>query len=186
MKLRTVLLFLFALTAFAAVTREASNEAADKFDRIARDQLESGETVVITEDEMNAYFLYDGATQIPEGIEDLEITLRDGGGAMEAVVDLDKAGSAAGDAPFFVRLLMSGERTVAAEVDYDAEDGHAEAKIVSVSIDGFKLTGAALEWFLSAFAPEEVQPFVSGEAVPLEGSLNSIHVKGDRVVMTAK
>lgn len=175
-----------ALSLVAATTPEASQSAVGKLDRIARAGLKSGETVILTEDELNSFLKYDGAGGVPDGIEDVRVQLRNGGGSLSALVDLEKAAEAQQDAPFFVKLLMRGTRTVTADIDFAIDSGYATTKIIAVAIDDFTLSGTALDWFLESFAPESLQPYISGEPVLLEGDLmNEVRVEPGRAVFIA-
>ncbi len=186
MILRVLAQLAFALSLIAATTPEASQSAVEKLDRIARAGLKSGETQILTEDELNSFLRYDAAAGIPEGIENVRVQLRNGGGLLEAVVDLEKAGAAQQDPPFFVKLLMRGTRTIRVDIDYAASSGYATVKIVSVAIDDFTLSGSALDWFLGSLAPESLQPYISGEPVPLEGGLSEVRVEPGHATFVAE
>lgn len=183
---RLLLLTALSFRLIAEITPEASEAAADKFDRIARADLESGETVTLSEDELNSFLRHDGAAGIPEGIEDVHIRLRDGGGVIEAVVNSEAAGQAREDAPFFIRLLMLSARNISADIDYEVRAGIADANVISVKIDDRTLNGAALTWFLASFAPEPLRPYLSGEPIPLKDGIDEVRVEPGQVVFTAK
>ncbi len=170
----------------AAITPETSKAAAGKLHRIATSALESGETIVLSEDELNSFLRYDGASGIPTGFTDVRVRLRRGGGSVEAVVNAEEAGLASEDAPLFVRLLARNARNVSADIGYEGRDGVASVKVVAVKVGGFTLSGAALDWFLEAFAPESLRPYATGKPVPLKGGLDVVRIMPDRIIFTAK
>ncbi len=175
-----------ALPLIAGVTPQASQAAADKLDRIARSALESGETIVLSEDELNSFLRYDGAAGIPPGIDDVAVRLRDGGATIDAVVDPEAAGASLEDAPLFIRLLASGARKVSADIVYEAGAGAGAARVAAVRIEDFTLSGDALDWFLAALAPEPLRPYLAGRPIPLASGIDAVRIAPGRIVLTAK
>ncbi len=188
MTARLLLLFLplLASALFAEITPEMSEAAKRKLDRIALASFERGESIVLSEDELNAFLRYHGSAGIPQGVEDVHIRLREGGASLEAVVDPQAAGLTGEDTPLAVRLLLREARNVSADIDYEARGGNGAAKVAAVTIDGFTLRGAALEWFLKAFAPEQLRPYVWGKPIPLQGGLDAVRIMPGRIVFTAE
>ena len=184
---RFLLFFLPLFVLFAEVTPEMSEAAKRKLDRIARASLENGETIVLSEDELNSFLHHHGRTGIPPGVEDVTVRLREGGATVEAVVDPETVGRLTReDTPLALRLLLRGVRNVSADIDYEARGRSAVAKVAAVRLDGFVLSGAALDWFLKAFAPEPLQPYISGRPIPFEGGLDAVRIVPGRIVFTAE
>ena len=104
MTLRRLLLMAAALPiTMCALTPEASIAARDKFNRIVEDQMEPGETIVDSEDELNSYLKYDYAPSIPEGVRDLNVRIHQGTSVITAIVDFAKV-SAGGAGNFLIRM----------------------------------------------------------------------------------
>lgn len=169
-----------------AVTLEASQSAARKLQRVAEGAVPSGESLVLLQDEVNAYLRFEVAAQIPTGVADPELEFRDGGSLIRARIDLEKAGSSVQELPPVMRLLLRGTRTVTLDVDYEASDGYAVTRLVSMRIEELELSGAALEWFLDAFCPRELRPYLLGQKVKLQGGLWGVRLEPGRAVIVAE
>lgn len=184
---RASALWLVPALLVAAVTPEASESAARKFQRIAAGGLASGESLVLLEDELNAYVRFHEAAQVPEGVEEPELRLRAGGAIVQAMLDLEKFGeSASGELPWVMRLLLRGKRTVTLDIDYAVSDGFQATKLVSIEIEGVELEGTVLDWFLETFAPAPLQPYMHGEKVRLQGGVREVRVEPGRAVIVAE
>ena len=184
---RLLLFCLPLFSLFAGTALEMSKVAKRKLDRIALAELAGGETIVLSEGELNSFLQHHGKVGIPPGVTDVRVRLRAGGGSIDAVVDLETVGQAAEeDTPALVRLLLRGEGRVSADIDYEARGGSGAAKITEVTVNDFTLSGAVLDWFLQAFAPQRLRPYLSGEPVPLEGGLDAVRVMPGRIVFTAR
>ncbi len=169
-----------------AVTPEASQSAARKLQRVAEGAVASGESLVLLQDEINAYLRFAAAARIPQGVEDPELEFRDGGSLIRARIDLAKAGSAVEELPPLMRLLLRGTRTVTLDVDYQASDGYAVAKLVSMRVEELELSGAVLEWFLDACSPPELRPYLLGQKVKLQGGMREVRLEPGRAVIVAE
>ena len=186
---RFLLFFLPLFPLLAGDALEMSKAAKRKLDRIALAELARGETIVLSEDELNSFLQHHGNVGIPPGVTDVRVRLREGGASVEAVIAEETAAQLEqADAPVLVRLLLrssSGSR-IRADVDYAAAGGIGAAKVTAAAIDDFTLSGAVLDWFLQAFAPQRLRPYISGEPIPLEGGLDSVRVMPGRIVFTAR
>lgn len=174
------------LPASAAVDQEASHSAARKFQRIMAGEVPSGESVIISEDEMNAFLLHHAAPTIPDGIREQELTFREGGALIHAQVDLEAASASSQDLPLLMRLLLRGTRTIVADVDFAGENGQGVAQVVSIAIDEVELSGTVLEWFLESFAPPELRPYLVGGETELPDGVQGIRLESGRAVVVAK
>lgn len=182
---RAALYFLVQASLLGAITPEASQSAARKLQRVAEGAVASGESLVFLQDEINAYVRFEAAARIPQGVEDPELEFRDGGSLIRARIDLAKAGSSVQELPPLMRLLLRGTRTVTVDVDYQATDGYAVAKLVSMRIEELELSGAVLEWFLDAFSPPELRPYLLGQKVKLQGGVREVRLEPGRAVIVA-
>ena len=170
----------------AGVSPEASLSAADKLQRLAEGDFESGATVELSEDEVNSYIQFHVAAVVPEGVDDVSVTFREGGAVLRARVDLDKAGTSNESISPLMRLLLQGTRAIVADIDFAATGGSASGKLTSVTVDGAELSGPLLEWFVEALAPAELRPFVMGEEFQLESGVSEIRLGPGRAVVVAE
>lgn len=174
------------LPASAAVDQEASLSAARKFQRIMAGEIPSGESVTISEDEMNAFLLHHAAPTIPDGIREQELTFREGGALIHAEVDLEAASASSQDLPLLMRLLLRGTRAIVVDVDFSGQEGYGVAQVVSIAIDDVELSGTVLEWFLESFAPPELKPYVVGGRTELPEGVEGIRLESGRAVVVAE
>ena len=175
-----------AFPALAAVDEEASLSAARKFQRITAGEVPSGESVNISEDEMNAFLLHHAAPTIPDGIREQKLTFREGGARIQAQVDLEAASASSEDLPLLMRLLLRGTRTIVADVDFAGQDGHGVARVVSIAIDKVELSGPVLEWVLESFAPPDLRPYLVGDRTELPDGVQGIRLESGRAVVVAE
>ena len=184
MAIRSLALFIVALSLGAAVDEAASLSAARKLERIAAGAYESGTSVELTQDEMNAFLRYHAADSIPEGIQNVSLAFRQGGAIVRAEVDLEKASASSENLPPLMRLLLRGTRRIAMDVDYAVSEGNAVTKLISMTIEEVELTGPVLEWILDSFMPPEWQPFLIGEqAIRQEGVRHTVLEPGRAVIV---
>lgn len=183
MQLRLMLLAALCVTAWAEVNREASLSAVRKFQAIAEGSLESGETVELTQHEMNAFLRFHAAENVPEGIEDPQVEFRKGGAIIRARVDLERSSSVAETLPPLMRLLLRGSRLILIDVDYSVQDGYATAKLASLEVETVELSGSALDWLLGAVAPPEWQPYLSGRKIRLDGGFSEVRLEPGRALI---
>lgn len=169
----------------AAISEEASLSAARKFQRLAAGEVPSGATVELPQDEMNAFLRYHAAPTVPDSVRDPEITFRDGGAVIRAVVDLEKAGESVQDLPALMRLLFRGTRRIALDVDFVGEGGFATTALVLIEIDGVELSGTVLEWFLGSFAPPELAPYLTGEPTRLPPGVAAVRLRPGLALIVA-
>ena len=169
----------------AAISEEASLSAARKFQRLAAGEVPNGATVELPQDEMNAFLRYHAAPTVPDSVRDPEITFRDGGAVIRAVVDLEKAGESVQDLPALMRLLFRGTRRIALDVDFVGEGGFATTALVLIEIDGVELSGTVLEWFLGSFAPPELAPYLTGEPTRLPPGVAAVRLRPGLALIVA-
>ena len=162
-RLRVLLLCLAAQLALGAVDEAASLSAARKFQQIAEKSLPSGARVEFSEDELNALLRIPGAISLPQGSKDPEVSLRKGGAALRMQVDLDAAREAQERLPVLMRLLLRGTREILVDFDLAVKGGRASLKLVSVLVEGVEIPEPVVAWFVEAYAPPEIRPYLEGE-----------------------
>ena len=186
MRLRLTLLWVASLALGAEPTHQESLAAVQKLQALADGSLESGATVELLQNEMNAFLRFHAAGSVPEGVEDPELEFRDGGALVRARVDLDKAGKSSDSLSPLMRLLLRGSRTISLDLDYSASDGLAEARLLSMTVEDVELGGAVLEWFLDSLAPPEWRPYLLGERIRLKGFVREIRLERGRALITVE
>ena len=186
MAIRSFPLIIVALSLGAAVEEASSLSAARKLQQIAAGAYDSGTSVELTQDEMNAFLRYHAADSIPEGIQNVNLEFRQGGAIINAEVDLEKASASSESLPPLMRLLLRGTRRIALDIDYAVKEGNAVTRLISMTIEEVELTGPVLEWILDSLVPPELRPFLIGEeAIRQEGVRHAVLEPG-RVVIVAE
>ncbi len=186
MLVRLILLCAVSLALWAEVSTEASLSAARKFQDLADGSLESGTSVELLQDEMTSFLKFHAAASVPEGVDDADVSFREGGAVVRARVDLEKAGASSKDLPPLMRLLLRGSRAVALDIDYSVSDGYATARLVSMTVEDVELGGTVLEWFLESFAPPAMRPYLLGEKTKFEGGVREVRLEPGRAVIVAE
>ena len=186
MAIRSLALFIVALSLGAAVDEAASLSAARKFQQIAEGAYESGTPIELTQDEMNAFLLYHATDSIPEGIQDVSLVFRHGGAIVSAEVDLEKASASSESLPPLMRLLLRGTRRIALDIDYAVTEGYAVTKLIAMSIEDVELAGAVLDWILDSFVPPELRPYLIGEQAIRQEGVRRTELEPGRAVIVAE
>ena len=170
----------------AAVSPETSRAARVKLVRITSEQLGAGESVILTEDEINSLLRYDSELDVPEGVRDLKVSLDNNRGELRARVDMSKMQSRRGGDPgFLVRLLLSGERELRAICHYTSSQGEGRIDLESVEIDGTRISGWILDLLVSSYVVPRVPEFEPGRSIPLPHNLRQIRLEPGRAVLTS-
>jgi hypothetical protein len=158
-----------------AESRAASLVAAQKLERISSDKLKPGETVSLSETELNSYIQYDYAEEIPEGVRDLHVTLLKDYGVAEALVDLEKLPSVKNSpiAAMGARLFR-GERKLRARCRFVSADGQGKVDVEQVELDGQVLPDFLVEYLVASTVQPHLPEFESGKPFPLANKLPTI------------
>ena len=176
-----------ALGLAAASSEEKGRAAAEKLERISNDELGPGEEVVLCEDELNSYLLYEVAEQIPPGVRDLRVRLLKDVGVVTGYIDFSRLSSNSSSSPGMLLLsLLRGERAVRAEVFYVSASGMGRAEIRSFKVDGREMQGAVLDWLVSTFVAPNFDGFELGEATPLGHQLDEVRLETGRMVFVGR
>jgi hypothetical protein len=170
----------------AAMSPETGRAARDKLDRISSEKLGKGESVILTADEINSFLRYDSEVDIPEGVDDLEVSLDNDRGEVRARIDMSKMQApAGGSAGFLIQMLLSGERNVRAICHYTSGQGEGSIVVESVEIDGTRISGSILDLLISSYVVPKVPEFEPGRPMPLPHNLREIRLEPGRAVVTS-
>ncbi len=167
----------------SGLSREKSQSAAAKLQRISSEGMESGETIVLTEDEINSFLLYD-YPEMPEGVRDLQIQFQKDTGIAHAFVDLSKLRSAT-DSSFstFWLAAFRGERELTAKCRYTSSAGQAVVELESAELDGTNIPKPILDWLVSTVLAEHIEGVELGRLTPLPHKLRQIRVEPGQAVI---
>ena len=177
-----LLLCLLSPLAWAADDEAASLAAARKFQQIAEKSLPSGTTVEFSEDELNAFLRIHGALSLPDGVEDPELSLRQGGAVLAARIDLETAGAAIESLPLLMRLLLKGTREILADIDFTIKQGRGSLKLISLQVEGVEIPESVVDWFAETYAPPEFRAYLEGEEAELGIGLSDLNLLPGRAV----
>lgn len=172
--------------ALLAESRAASLVAAQKLERIGSEKLQPGETVTLSEIELNSYIQYDYAEEIPEGVRDLRVTLLKDYGVAEALVDLEKL-SAVKSSPIATMgaRLFRGERKLRARCRFVSANGQGKVDVEEVELDGQALPDFLVEFLLASTVQPHLPDFESGKPFPLANKLRQIRLEPANVAVVS-
>ena len=186
MAIRSLSPFIVALSLGAAVDEAASLSAARKFQQIAAGAYESGTSVEITQDEMNAFLRYHAAASIPQGIQDVSLEFRQGGAILSGQVDLERASVSSESLPYLFRYLLRGTRLIVLDIDYAVKEGDAVTKLISMTIEEVELAGPVLEWILDSLVPPELRTYLIGETATRQEGVRNTRLELGRAVIVVE
>ena len=180
-----LLLLALATTPAWPLSPEAALEADKKLNRIVEDELGPGETVTLSEDELNSFLRYTYAEELPEGVRDLAVRIEDGVGIVSGIADFAKL-SEEGDSPgSFLLMLLRGERKFEARVRYMAARGLARVEIDRFLVDGRDMSGVLLDWAVNTFVAPRMEGFELGRPTPLGHNLDEVRLEPKLAVIVA-
>ena len=181
------LLLAAALSASSALLSPAAGlSAKKKIDRINSGSLRNGETVVLSENEINSFFKYDHSGDMPEGVREVNVEFREGGAFVRVVVDLSRAQDQQGAPGGIVwRFLLRGERKVVAHCRYRSADGYGRLDVDSVEIDDRTVPRFIVDWLIASYVNPQIPDFEVGKTVGLPKKVQEIRVQPARLVVVA-
>ncbi len=138
-----------AISSAPAVSPDLGQVARRKVERIENSQLKSGETVILSEDEINSLLEYEYAERIPSGVRDPRVWVLHEQAVIHAFIDIGKLQSSSAGSVGLWGLLFGGERELKAVCRPVSSNGRAKVEIESIEISGSEISGAALAWLLS-------------------------------------
>ena len=168
-----------------ALSPEAGAAAEAKLDRIMEDELAPGETVTLTEDELNSYLQYNYAAELPEGVRDLAVRLEPEIGIVSGYADFSKLATEADSSTRFLLMLLQGERKFEARVRYVAARGLARVDVESFLVDGQEMSGPLLNWLVNTFVSPRMEGFALGSPTPLGHNLEEVRLESKRALIIA-
>ena len=181
--LATLLVTAMGSSAPPAASPDLARSARGKVDRIESDQLRAGETVVLSEDEINSLLKYEYATYIPDGVRDPRVHLFDRQAVVHTYIDVAKLQRSTDGSMGLWGMLFSGERELKAVCRPISSGGRAKVEVESIQLSGSAISGSALEWLLSVTLGESD----AGPAnhLPLPENLRELRVEKGRAIVVA-
>ncbi len=177
-----------AMAALAAATlsRESSRSAKEKLERIETLQVPPGQSVVLTEEEINSYLRYDFASSAPAGITELTFQLQPDRVIGKAIVDFVEWQAARGERPgALLAWLLRGKRRVEVVCRYISANGQGQADIESVLIGGVPVSAAAVEFLIEQVVEPRYPDAVVGRPAELGYGLRQVKIERGKAVVTA-
>ena len=178
-------LYFAFLVSLPAMSLEEGRSAAIKINKISKDELQAGEEVVLTEEEINSYFHYVYADEMPEGIRGMRVRFREDLANVSGYVDLAKLAEDGGGPGGFLLMLFRGEREMDARVRYVSSNGEARVDVESLRLDGREMKGRLLDWLVNTYVAPNMDGFALGEPTPLGHNIEQIKLEVGRAVVTA-
>ena len=170
----------------AALSPEKSFSAAEKLDRISTDSMHPGETITLTEDEINSFLRYDYAPHMPDGVRDLTVQLQPDRGVAHAFVDLAKLQASTGSSLGLLwNAVLSGEREIAVTCRYVSANGQATVEILSAELNGTSIPKPVLDWLVGSVVAEHFAGVELGKPSPLPNNLKQIELQTDQALITS-
>jgi hypothetical protein len=172
--------------AAAVLSAAHSRSAKQKLERIEAGKLRPGETVVLTEDEINSYLRYDYAAEIPAGLSDPHLRGEAGRVHGDLLVDFVEWRSARGESPGpLVAWLLRGKRRVEVTARWRSGNGRGQVDIESVRIGGVPISPALVTWLIENVVQPRYPEVVVGQPVELGYSLREVRIEPGRAVLVA-
>lgn len=165
---------------------EASRSAAQKIERVLSDDLEPGEQLTITEDELNSYIQYDYAPEIPDGVRDLKVQLLKDIAVVEAFIDLEKLPAVRDSSiAMLTARLFRGERKLRARCRFVSADGQGKVEIDRLELDDEPLPDFLVDFLIASTVQPHLTDFELGKPFPLANGLRQIRLEPGKVVLIA-
>jgi len=176
-----------AILAAPPLSPENSRAAEQKFDRITGDKLSSGESLILTEDEINSYLRFDYAASLPPGIAQPGFRLLANRVQGQAVVDFLEWRAKTGSPPGpLLAWLLRGQRRVEAVSRFTSSQGHGQVDIESVRIGGVPIPASAVRYLIENLVTPRYPAVVVGRRFPLAYRLREVRIERGRAVAVAK
>ncbi len=125
--------------------------------------------VTLYQREINAYFAFQGASELPTGVTEPQVTLGDGGlVSMRATVDLGAVGADKPRGALDPLRYLAGMLPVAASGFLRTDDGIGRVEIESVVVGGIPVPVGVLHELVQHFSRNETNPNGFDLAAPFE------------------
>ena len=187
MKTRKSLPFLVLLAAASvgAMSMRESQSASGKLERITNDQLEPGEVVKLTDEEINSFLHYEYASEMPDGVRGVRVKFEKDVGVVTGTADFSKLSASSSGASRFLLMMLSGERPFKARVRYVATNGEARVDVESFMVSGREMKGMILDWAVNTYVAPSMEGFELGRPTPLGHKLDSVRLDAGVATLTA-
>jgi len=168
------------------LTPEQSRSAGQKLQRIMEQKLAPGASVILSQDELNSYLRYDGASELPPGLSKPQFHLEKDRVRASAWVDFLEWKAATGSSPGPVlSWLLKGKRRVEAVCRYTSADGWGQVDIERVVIGGVPVAGSAVTFLIERMVQPSYPDAVVGRRTKLGYNLRQVRVESGRAVVTS-
>lgn len=169
-----------------AMSLEEGRSAAIKINRISNDELQPGEEVALSEEEINSYLHYVYAEELPNGVRGMRVRFSRDTANVRGYVDIAKlAAESNGPSGFFLRLLR-GERLMDARVRYVSSNGEARIDVESLKLDGREMKGVLLDWLVNSYVAPNMDGFALGEPVEIGHNIERIKLEAGQALVIAQ
>lgn len=123
-------------------------------------QAAEARRTAVTEQEVNAYLMYDAKDQLPNGVVDPSVQIiGEGRLSGKATVDLDQVKAERQSTGFFDPMkLLSGRLPVTATGVLTSENGMARLNLESTSVSGIRVPQSLLQSLVSYYSKTEANP----------------------------
>ena len=161
----------------------------DKIANIASREAAPGvtdEPVIILQREISAYLRFQGAPQLPAGVTDPDIALRNGGAvAVRATVDLSAVRNARPRGPFDPLRYFGGTFPVTADSVVRTRSGIAHVDLESVTIGGVPMPSSVFAELVRYYSRSEQYPdgVDVREPFDLPYGMSELRVEHEQVVV---
>lgn len=142
--------------------------------------------VIIHQREINAYLRFQAAPELPSGVTDCDIALRDGGAvAVRATVDLSALRDAHARGPLDPLRYFSGRLPVTADGVVRSQGGVAHVDVESVAISGIPMPSSVFAELVRHYSRSEQYPdgIDVTEPFDLPYGISELRVEHERVVV---
>jgi hypothetical protein len=164
---------------------DLGRKARQKIERIENQQLQPGESMVLTEDELNAALRFEYGPDVPPGIREPKVELLDGFAIVRALVDIAELQRASDGGVGLWGMVFGGERALAARVRPSSAGGRARVLVESVTIDDATISGSLLEYLLAAVFEAPESSGSSADRLVLPGNLRELKIEPARAVVVS-
>jgi hypothetical protein len=172
--------------ALLAESRSASLVASEKLERIRSENLDPGEMLTLSENELNSFLRFDYAEEIPEGVRDLHVTLQQDYGVAEAFVDLEKLPAVKSSTIAFLGArLFRGERKLRARCRFVSANGQGKVDVEEVELDGQVLPDFLVDYLIESTVQPHLPDFETGKPFALANNLRQIRLEPANVAVVS-
>jgi hypothetical protein len=173
---------------FASPLLRAQPGVSGKLNQIESGALPPGSVVTFTKPEIDDYIRQELRRKPVQGLRSPTLALGAGRISGSARVDFSllQAHTTGRPPGMLSRLLLSGERDIEADVRISSAPRYCRADILSVTVDGFDISGRALDWMLENYIRVRYPDVKIGEWFALRDNIERIDVSPHDVRVTIR